>query len=629
MKYLCFSFAFVQTMHPGKVSEYAAYRKAQYQESHSRKREHTENLEASSAVKKSRKHATQLTLIGSKSSGTKSVTVAQSRVNELILQYIVSEFLPLRTVEKQSFKNLVTGLSPTSTVMCRLTLTKKLDEKSELVLKRVREEINASAAVCTTADIWSCLKKSYMGVTAHWINDDLKRVSVALACRRFRGSHTAEAIVDQLVNIHSDFGLDHRKIAFTVTDNGSNFVKAFAEFQCDEDNKGEGIVVDTDDEDSEQMESNQAIMDDEGTLLVIDVEKILLETASQMKDSYLPKHMRCASHTFNLIATSDVSHIIKNNCGSYKGLYRSAMAKCSRLWTNVSRSTKSSDIVESIVKVSLRAPGETRWNSTYDAIKRLLDERVRDKLSQIMDALKMARFKPIEIEILNEYLKVMSPIATALDKLQGEDHCFIGLLMPTVQQVRKKLLDMSTAHSGALIDGLVDSINRRFSYLFEYNSTSSVYAIAAVAHPNFKLRWVTADKKEWVKNAFIAEAKKYSHLPPRQNTTQDALCSGDTFFDFEDDTSEHANRIQGSEIEIECLRYLEDSYSASIDVLQRYPAVKTVFQKLNATVPSSAPVERLFSKGSLISVPRRNRLGDKRFEQLLLLQANGCLFDTS
>lgn len=278
--------------------------------------------------------------------------------------------------------------------MCRATLSNKINDMTLHVVNFVKEQIKASIAVCTTADIWSCLKKSYMGVTAHGINDDLTRVLVALACRRFRGSHTYDAITKQLVNIHTDFGLDHHNVSFTVTDNGSNFVKAFAEFQAQdiaEMAEVEEIDVDDAEGDEEDGEADDTIGNEE-IVDMTDVDHILLAPYNrhlEVKDNYLPKHMRCASHTFNLIATADVTQIIRNTTNNYKRLYRSAMGKCSRLWTNVSRSTKSSDIVESLAKVSLRAPGETRWNATYDVIKHLLEPRVHVKLPQIMEALNM------------------------------------------------------------------------------------------------------------------------------------------------------------------------------------------------------------------------------------------------
>jgi len=42
----------------------------------------------------------------------------------------------------------------------------------------------------------------------------------------------------------------------------------------------------------------------------------------------------------------------------------------------------------------------------------------------------------------------------------------------------------------------------------------------------------------------------------------------------------------------------------------------------NALLPSSAPVERLFSFAGMITRPHRRSLSDKTFEQLLILKAN-------
>ena len=53
-----------------------------------------------------------------------------------------------------------------------------------------------------------------------------------------------------------------------------------------------------------------------------------------------------------------------------------------------------------------------------------------------------------------------------------------------------------------------------------------------------------------------------------------------------------------------------------------YPIVKKLFLKYIALIPSSAPVERLFSFAGMIVRPHRRCMSDKSFEQLLLLKDN-------
>lgn len=61
-----------------------------------------------------------------------------------------------------------------------------------------------------------------------------------------------------------------------------------------------------------------------------------------------------------------------------------------------------------------------------------------------------------------------------------------------------------------------------------------------------------------------------------------------------------------------------------LEILNQFPNLKKMYMKYNTPTPSSAPVERLFSLvGSALS-PQRNRLSDRRFEQLLLMRYNHC-----
>jgi hypothetical protein len=65
-----------------------------------------------------------------------------------------------------------------------------------------------------------------------------------LSCRRFNGKHSYDRVAEILHDILNEFSLQREQIVSTITDNGTNFVKAFQEFgydmdtEIDSDNEG-------------------------------------------------------------------------------------------------------------------------------------------------------------------------------------------------------------------------------------------------------------------------------------------------------------------------------------------------------------------------------------------------------
>ena len=57
-------------------------------------------------------------------------------------------------------------------------------------------------------------------------------------------------------------------------------------------------------------------------------------------------------------------------------------------------------------------------------------------------------------------------------------------------------------------------------------------------------------------------------------------------------------------------------------MLNNYPIIKILFIKYNSILPSSAPVERMFSISTNINKPKRNKLNDTKFALLVLLKSN-------
>lgn len=77
-----------------------------------------------------------------------------------------------------------------------------------------------------------------------------------------------------------------------------------------------------------------------------DVREVLSSDQDQGQFT-LPPHLRCASHTLNLISTNDIEKWLTTTPES-KSVYRSAIAKCSAPWTKASRSIVAAELVESV-----------------------------------------------------------------------------------------------------------------------------------------------------------------------------------------------------------------------------------------------------------------------------------------
>lgn len=114
----------------------------------------------------------------------------------------------------------------------------------------------------------------------------------------------------QLSSITSTHLVLSHKIIATVTDNGSNFVKAFQIYKPHE-------------EDSEDRDS-----EDEVTFT--NIEDVLLNGADDDDVTSLPPHQRCASHTLNLISCTDVDKW-QLSTPETKTVYRNVTTKCAGL----------------------------------------------------------------------------------------------------------------------------------------------------------------------------------------------------------------------------------------------------------------------------------------------------------
>ncbi|EFN60904.1 hypothetical protein EAG_04440, partial [Camponotus floridanus] len=419
-------------------------------------------------------------------------------------------------------------------------------------IKNIKDKISNAKYVCTTADIWSSHSRRFIGVTAHWIDEQsFKRMSYAIACKRFSGSHTHDRIAIILNEIHSKYEITNEKLVATVTDNGSNFVKAFKKFGVHLDDSLFHEVNDNIDV-VDYIENEEQDGNEHQSLETISFEGII--------SPLLPPHQRCASHTLHLVATTDILNGI-NSHENMKLLYNDVIKKCTSLW-NLTRSPKKYEIIVETLGEALKRPVATRWNSLFDCFKQLL-------------------------KFLEEYVKCTEPIAEALDILQGEVDVSYGYLLPTIISAKNKLqkiIDADLIYCTALVNLLITSLEKRFSNLLKIVEEGKQAAVAAATHPKFKIRWLKCLNETARDNAMAAIKRS-------------TAC------------------------EIEFQRFCQEQKN-DISILHAYPIIKPAFMKFNTLLPSSAPVERLFSFATMFDTAKFNRLTDENFEKRVLSKAN-------
>lgn len=234
-------------------------------------------------------------------------------------------------------------------MMSRYTLNSKIDCLSETMNNQLIKRFSNIDYISLTADIWSSKHRSFMGVTAHWIDPvTFKRQFAFISCNRFTFPHTNERITENLQLVCDSYGISE-KIVATTTDNASNFAKAFREF---------GLQFDEDEVYNQQND---------------EVEYIEMKTALSLQ-------VKCGSHTFSLIGAKDAAAAQNNT--KYFSQHSSAFTKLNRIW-KCSSQPKAAEQMIGIIGTMIHRPIITRWNALFDCITKLLRIDM-EKLNELM-----------------------------------------------------------------------------------------------------------------------------------------------------------------------------------------------------------------------------------------------------
>ncbi|QQP36057.1 Uncharacterized protein FKW44_021033 [Caligus rogercresseyi] len=238
-------------------------------------------------------------------------------------------------------------------------------------------------------------------------------------------------------------------------------------------------------------------------------------------------------------------------------------------------------------------------------------------------------------EILQEYCKVMKPVAICLDRLQAEVNAYMGILLPYLMLLKRELQAIKREgelhYAGPLVEALLEQddnvhgFNSRFMHLFNDEDL----LMATLTHPNhgpFMLKHVPLRLKK------ISRRGSSGRFKSKDMVTEKPIEARDDPFAFLE--SPTVMEEDGSTIE-ELIKKEVGTWGRSkvAEVMPgQFPNMDkekwiSLFIKYNTALPSSAAVERMFSTAGDVLRPKRASMTSDRFKKLVFTKeicSPGC-----
>jgi hypothetical protein len=319
----------------------------------------------------------------------------------------------------------------------------------------------------------------------------------------------------------------------------------------------------------------------------------------------------------------------------------------------VSKSKASLVVAEELRKLhkKLNKKNLTRWNSTLFMIRSVLNlspedmKTIRNNMpSKTADQKAIKRnfdITTVEREMLSELKQLLEMFEFVTDELQS-NRINISRVYPCIQYLLNNLKakdefgnDVVYEYTGALRDGLVESLKKRFGVLIK----DDLFIISTLLDPNFGLSYLEVEDQQRARSKLIsmirrkeAEQLVISSNSEKENNSENLKIKnllekrGSNFPQFK--PIQHVKK--------DIIEDLVDNYISTIssgDFKQcalvfwkahevKFKAIAEIARKYLGVPASSAAVERIFSISGHILSTKRSKMSVKLFKNLVFLKLN-------
>lgn len=488
----------------------------------------------------------------------------------LLVETIAKNYLPFRIVEDVSFRKFMHKANLAYKLPTRKTVSRVLlPQMCDMIKVKVRDLLQSADTVTITTDGWTSItNESYLSVTVHFINEHMEMKSSLIECFKYNEQHTAVNLAEELKRVTEDWGI-RDKVACVVSDSAPN-----------------------------------------------------IKAAIRLTGW---KHIPCFAHTLNLIVQYGLENI------------RELLTKIKRVVEFFKRSTQASIKLKAMQEqlgepaLSLKLDVATRWNSTYEMLRRMFD--VKNSVISVT-AIHYPELPSItndDTAVMNQICDLLKAFKDCTEEMSSEQHVTVSkviLLHKALKKWCSKFITPTVRDNvREMAERLIEALNKRFQGIEENN----VCAQATLLDPRFKSYGFSDPRNaERAKQSLITYCEKSLHSSAGSASAPTAIIEKGSAIWDESVNLLVSNPNPRAAAIVEVDKFLQEPLlprkgnplSWWSERKQVYPSLYELAKARLSIVATSVPCERIFSKAGQIVTENRNRLTGKRVEQLLFLNSN-------
>ncbi|XP_055350017.1 uncharacterized protein LOC129596698 [Paramacrobiotus metropolitanus] len=584
--------------------------------------------------------------------------------------FIVCSTASYSSVDHPLLKKFCRILNPRFRKPSKSTVATQCPKFYATMKDRIKAAIkNCKGLITMCVDIWTKrgLTESFLGITAHFVDNNMTRWSVTLAVKLFPGRHTGERIRELILEVLKEYGISEEDILIVVTDNGSNMVAALndVERELTEDEELEIIEMamselehadesqilnatlslgndenydglSAAERDETEITESQKSLDDE----INDFLACEADHDAQLSDLY---RLPCFAHTLQLVARQfDASAELKD-----------VVKKALKLITRFNCSAIATSRLIELAGKKLIGDVKTRWNSTLLVLERLYE--VREFLTIVGQEQKFDTLLETDYEKIKAIIFLLRPFHEYTEATSGEKYNTAELVVPSIRQLQEHLkLCAGKRVITNTANKLLSELNRRFSVFLDprHEKHNPFFLAAAFLHPTY--RNLLDESQSSAAMKYIKDMNERVHRKEgRDNVPDDDISPARGEPAAKKGRFSHLSGIlekksgtttskEKNPVLKECALFKAEDFSKDrlvkdnleLDSFEFWKQRRNIFPELHkvamciASAPAtSTPVERVFSTAGIATSGKRNRLSGLRLEMEVLLQRNYKLLE--